>query len=100
MAKGVLVDIPKCIGCESCSVACKLWNELDWDAQEKAKPATDRAKEPNKGLWPNEWTSINRYDLDKSGSPAGRFVKTQCFHCEEPSCASACFSKAFQNLPQ
>lgn len=100
MAKGVLVDIPKCIGCESCSVACKLWNELDWDAQEKAKTAIDRAKEPNKGLWPNEWTSINRYDLETGGSPAWRFVKTQCFHCEEPSCASACFSKAFQKLPQ
>lgn len=37
MAKGVLVDIPKCIGCESCSVACKLWNELEWDEQEKTR---------------------------------------------------------------
>ena len=24
--KGVLVDITKCVGCGSCTVACKMWN--------------------------------------------------------------------------
>ncbi len=100
MAKGVLVDIPKCIGCEGCSVACKLWNELEWDQQEKNKTALDRAVEPNHGLWPEEWTSINRYNLQKDGTDLRRYVKTQCFHCEEPACASACFSKAIQKLPE
>lgn len=100
MAKGVLVDIPKCIGCESCSVACKLWNELEWDAQEKAKTATDRAVEPNNGLWPEEWTSINQYEVQKNGSSVWRYVKNQCFHCEDPACVSSCFSKALQKLPE
>ncbi|WP_026183912.1 4Fe-4S dicluster domain-containing protein [Desulfitobacterium hafniense] len=100
MAKGVLVDIPKCIGCEGCSVACKLWNELEWEPQEKNKTALDRAAEPNHGLWPEEWTSINRYNLQKDGTDLRRYVKTQCFHCEEPACASACFSKAIQKLPE
>lgn len=100
MAKGVLVDIPKCIGCEGCSVACKLWNELEWEPQEKNKTALDRAVEPNHGLWPEEWTSINRYNLQKDGTDLRRYVKTQCFHCEEPACASACFSKAIQKLPE
>ncbi|MCO1604134.1 4Fe-4S dicluster domain-containing protein [Desulfosporosinus nitroreducens] len=100
MAKGVLVDIPKCIGCESCSVACKLWNELEWDEQEKNKTAIDRAKEPNNGLWPEEWTSINRYDLEKDGESVARYVKAQCMHCEDPACVSSCFSKAFQKLPE
>jgi formate dehydrogenase iron-sulfur subunit len=97
---GVLVDIPKCVGCESCTVACKLWNELPWDAKQKAKTAKDRAEEPNKGLWAEEWTSINLYEPLKGDKPALRFVKTQCFHCEDPACASACFSKAFQKTPQ
>ncbi|AET70345.1 Fe-S-cluster-containing hydrogenase subunit [Desulfosporosinus orientis DSM 765] len=100
MAKGVLVDIPKCVGCESCSVACKLWNELEWDPQEKTKTAADRAEEPNNGLWPEEWTSINRYEFKNNGSSVWRYVKTQCFHCEEPACVSACFSKALQKLPE
>jgi formate dehydrogenase iron-sulfur subunit len=100
MAKAVLVDIPKCIGCEGCSVACKLWNELEWDEQEKSKTATDRSNEPNKGLWPEEWSAINRYDVEKDGDMVRRYSKTQCMHCEEPACASACFSKAFQKLPE
>ena len=100
MAKGVLVDIPKCIGCESCSVACKLWNELKWDPRQKEKTAKDRAQEPNKGLWADEWTSINLYEPEVNGESAFRFVKTQCFHCEDPACVSACFSKAFQKLPE
>jgi formate dehydrogenase iron-sulfur subunit len=27
MAKGVLVDLTRCIGCRGCQVACKEWNE-------------------------------------------------------------------------
>lgn len=97
---GVLVDIPKCIGCESCTVACKLYNELKWDPKQQNKTARDRAQEPNKGLWADDWTSINLYEPKKNGESVWRFVKTQCMHCEEPACASACFSKAFQKLPQ
>ncbi|MCK4722372.1 MAG: 4Fe-4S ferredoxin, partial [Dehalococcoidia bacterium] len=28
MAKAVLYDATKCIGCRACQVACKQWNEL------------------------------------------------------------------------
>jgi len=100
MSKAILVDIPKCIGCESCSVACKLWNELDWHEEQKVKTAEDRAKEPNKGLWADEWTSINKYEPKKDGESVWRFVKTQCMHCVDPACVSACFAKAFQKLPE
>jgi len=27
MAKSVLVDLTRCIGCRGCQVACKEWNE-------------------------------------------------------------------------
>jgi len=97
---GVLVDIPMCVGCESCSVACKLWNQLAWHEEQKLKTARERAQEPNKGLWADEWTSINQYDLKKDGTTAWRFAKAQCFHCQEPACVSACFTKALQKLPQ
>ena len=33
----VLVDITKCIGCESCSVACKLWNKLPYGKKKSRK---------------------------------------------------------------
>ncbi|MDR0522760.1 MAG: 4Fe-4S dicluster domain-containing protein [Planctomycetaceae bacterium] len=30
MAKGVLVDLTKCVGCGSCTVACKMYNKTEW----------------------------------------------------------------------
>ena len=44
-----------------------------------------------------EWTVVNKYrpaNLDKDV-----FRKSQCMHCEEPACASACFVKAFTKNP-
>ena len=44
-----------------------------------------------------EWTVVNKYrpaSLDKDV-----FRKSQCMHCEEPACASACFVKAFTKNP-
>ncbi|MBE6099664.1 MAG: 4Fe-4S dicluster domain-containing protein [Anaerovibrio sp.] len=81
----VLVDITKCIGCDGCSVACKLYNKLNF----KAEPRN--VKDGRIDLDDNHWTVIQRYKNDKL-----RFVKKQCLHCLEPACASACFSKAIQ----
>jgi formate dehydrogenase iron-sulfur subunit len=96
--KGVLVDITKCVGCESCVVACRLYNGLNEatgmnNGSGKEQPA---AKE----LAPDRWTVVKEFRVDKSGEPVRRFVKKQCFHCLEPACASACFAKALQKTPE
>jgi formate dehydrogenase iron-sulfur subunit len=94
MSKGVLIDLTKCIGCGSCTVACKLWNETKFDTK---VPATgDEAK-----LTSENWTTVKRHAVENgSGEPAWRFVKEQCLHCEHPACASACFSKALQKTSE
>ena len=89
----VLVDLTKCIGCESCSVACKLWNKLPY-GKEKSR----RQKE--KDLNDDNWTVIQEKHVEgENGKAYTRFVKKQCLHCLEPSCASACFSKALRVDP-
>ncbi len=93
MSKAVLVDLTKCVGCGSCSVACKLWNDLEYD---KNNPAV--GIEPK--LTDKNWTTVALNQVEKDGKPVWRFVKEQCLHCEDPACASACFAKAFQKTPE
>lgn len=90
MTKGVLVDLTKCIGCGSCTVACNLWNGLGNDENKAANSSEQKLNDKN-------WTVVNSHDVtDKNHKAVWRFVKQQCFHCLEPACASACFSKALQ----
>lgn len=90
MSKGVLVDITQCIGCGSCSVACKMWNDLGFEAAQPNPPKNRKLSDKN-------WTVVDTCEThDKSGEEVWRYVKKQCMHCQEPACASACFSKALQ----
>ncbi|WP_005038205.1 4Fe-4S dicluster domain-containing protein [Holophaga foetida] len=92
-SNAVLVDLTQCVGCGSCTVACKLWNGKPYD---KGAPAT--------GLHPvadhSNWTTLTQRKAEKDGAPAWRFVKAQCMHCEEPACVSSCMSKAMRKTEQ
>lgn len=94
--KGVLVDITKCIGCESCVVACRLYNGLEPDQKIRGKTKQNEDTE----LAPDRWTVVQSYRVDKDGDKVRRFVKKQCFHCLDPACASACFAKALQKTAE
>ena len=86
----VLVDLTKCIGCESCVVACKLWNKLPYHAKHTVK------RQEN-DLDDTHWTVVQKKRVAaENGKEYTRFVKKQCMHCLEPACASACFSKALR----
>ena len=107
MAKGVLVDLTKCIGCGSCTVACKMYNNNEW-IDERAPVAGEDAK-----LADANWTVVQKCRINKEtgrnlsvngmsppegmgGREVWRFVKRQCLHCKEPACASSCFATAFK----
>ncbi len=63
-------DQTRCVGCETCVVACKDWNDVP------AGPASwRRILTIEKGKYPNLFVA---------------FLSTSCYHCAEPDCISAC----------
>ncbi|MFZ5642831.1 MAG: 4Fe-4S dicluster domain-containing protein [Bacillota bacterium] len=92
MPKSVLVDVTRCVGCGSCAVACKLWNNLQYNN----KPTEGKGAE----LSSDSWTVVKLVEAKKEQENVWRFVKQQCLHCHEPACASACFSKAIKKTKE
>jgi len=82
---GCLVDISLCDGCRKCEFACNQANTL---------PPPDRSFEDMKVLdeyrRPTEaaFTVVNRHQTGNVERPV--YVKTQCMHCNDPACVSAC----------
>lgn len=89
---GVLHDTTRCIGCRRCEAACKEINNLP----EPALPFTDLSVcNTPRHLTAYAWTVVNRYEVNGQHF----FRKLQCFHCSDPACAAACFTKCYTKLP-
>jgi formate dehydrogenase iron-sulfur subunit len=93
---GVLTDLSVCAGCHSCEAACNEANGLPAPAapfDEGVVPGVRRRP----GL--SSFTAVSAY-----ANPAKKdeqvFVKTQCMHCNEPACASACPVRALHKTPE
>ncbi|MBI2914800.1 MAG: 4Fe-4S dicluster domain-containing protein [Firmicutes bacterium] len=92
---GMLIDITQCIGCGMCEHACRTKNNPDW------------VDEPVGGLSPTSWTYLRTVSLGEETPVAQgaedsstRFVRNQCFHCQDPACASACPVAALHKTPE
>lgn len=84
-AVGILIDLTRCTGCQSCALACQVANER----LETATPPTA--------------LSSDAYSFVSTSAPAGAdqqsepiYVKRQCMHCLHPACVSACTVGALQ----
>ena len=91
---GVLVDLTQCIGCRKCEFACNQAGDFEHKPvsafEDPPIPARRRVHDPD------TFTVINAYDV-QSSDPV--FVKTQCYHCLDPACYSACLVTAFDRHP-
>ena len=85
MAKSVLVDLTRCIGCRGCQIACKEWNERSVKKTEMYGNFTNPPE-----LNSECFTHIRYIEQEKDGTPVWSFVKDQCLHCKNPACASVC----------
>ncbi len=70
----MVIDKERCVGCQSCTVACKSeWAVPDGNARTKVRPAGVRGEYPNF---------------------ISTFYVSQCNHCDRPTCVPACPSGA------
>jgi len=90
-ARGVLVDTTRCVGCRACEAACSEANTL----AEPALPGDERVFETTRDTDQYHYTVVNRFENVGGVAPV-RFVKTQCMHCVEPACVSACPARALE----
>lgn len=91
-SQGVLVDITKCIGCDACSVACKMWNENEFENTRSHVQGRE-----TKNLDYKNWTNITLHRINQEdNSEVWRYSKFQCLHCDEPACVASCFATALK----
>jgi len=74
-AAGILIDLTRCTGCNSCALACKVANDM-----------------PNPEMPPQALSSsaLSYVSLEENAEGASFHVKRQCMHCLHPACVSAC----------
>jgi len=66
---GLVIDLKRCIGCDTCTIACKAAN------------ATSR------GII---WNRVLKYETGKYPNSQLNFLPVTCMHCGEPECEKVC----------
>lgn len=66
---GMVIDLKRCIGCDTCTIACKAVN------------ATSR------GIM---WNRVLKYETGKYPHSRLNFLPVLCMHCEEAECEKVC----------
>lgn len=91
MSYATLVDTTKCVGCRSCQVSCKQWNQLPAEATQAAAGLPGLQQPAAVSGKTRTIVTFNEVPDDKAqGGLHYVFVKRQCMHCQEPACVSAC----------
>ena len=87
----VLVDTTRCAGCRGCEAACSESNHLPGPALQGQDAVFSKSRKTDVKVY----TVVNRAKADSKQGEA-RYVKSQCMHCLDPACASACLAKALE----
>lgn len=73
---GFYIDLSRCIGCNSCLIACKQWHDI----------------EPG----PVKWMRVFQWETGAFPNVELHHLPMLCLHCEKPVCVSACPNHALE----
>ncbi len=69
----IVVDLGRCVGCQTCTVACKHANATQRDVQ---------------------WRKVVDFEVGTFPDVGRAFVPVGCMHCDRPSCMEVCPTRA------
>ncbi len=78
MRYGMVIDLSSCIGCQSCTMACKVENGTP------------------KGVF---WSKVLHKESGKYPTPKRAFLPVLCMHCENAPCVEVCPTGASSKRP-
>ena len=76
---GLVIDLDRCIGCQTYRIACKVEHELDTGSAIRVDTIGGKYPDTPSGIYPN----LSMY-----------WLPVPCMHCDEPSCMDACPEEA------
>lgn len=72
---GLVIDLERCIGCQTCRIACKLENDFEKDSGITVETVGGPHQDTPAGKYPN--LSMH-------------YIPRMCMHCEKPPCVEVC----------
>ena len=97
-----LIDIRKCIGCESCVEACREVNDSKYPEPQHPFPkmypsrvkvadwSSDEKREVRDRLTPYNWLYIQEATVTIDDEETTLSIPRRCMHCQNPPCADLC----------
>jgi Fe-S-cluster-containing dehydrogenase component len=81
---GLVIDLERCTGCDTCTIACKVENKIEVGSGVRVETVGDTNRDNPAGKHPE----LNVY-----------YLPIICMHCDQPPCRDVCTTKAIYQRP-